>query len=109
MQTRLTELIHSLELLNDHPRTKKKINELIHVLNNLNRQKRDFSDNQVASYFITIITALPELMQHPKNHALKQLGKKLNPTHLQLPQWVIETLFDQVKQKADAVKRIKNR
>jgi len=50
-------------------------------------------DNLVGQYVVTIISVMPEIMEHPSSRALRSLCLKLRPTNITLSPLILSLFF----------------
>lgn len=87
MVNQLKALITSMEEMSDHyfePDSRQRKREITAILEKIDKTSPKNDDNTLANYVITIITLLPEIMQHPDNQAFESFCRQLNPSQLNL-------------------------
>lgn len=102
---RLKQLIDGLKAVNDQPDSRGEVNEIITILSQL--KNKNMSDDQIASYAVTIITEFPYMMNHPNNTKLRELCRNLKPDKLDLPMITRQKFFGEAAPKKLDVPRSK--
>lgn len=95
MNNRLKELIFSLKDSSVNPENEKKLKKLVSILEKKMDNIRT-DDNWAAKKVIEILCMMREIMQD-KNKSFKLFCKKLNPTKIELEDWVKPLFFGEEK------------
>jgi hypothetical protein len=98
VQNKLKALIGALEVMDDSPRNKE-LKDVIFILKTMaadpqEKAKIEKDDNRISGYIVSIVTIMPEIMQHHKHQALIDLARKLKPTRItHVPGFILDKFF----------------
>ncbi|MBX3708799.1 MAG: hypothetical protein KIT56_08955 [Gammaproteobacteria bacterium] len=94
-KTLLEKLIDCLKVISSSP-PNEELDSIIDKIQLENQKKND--DDLAASYILTIISIMPDIMHHPKNEQLKKFCKQLNPSTIYLTPLIWDKLLENTPQ-----------
>lgn len=100
MSKQIKALIESLNEMTPSTEKKSTHDGILNALKKMAAKPARVSENTLSSHIVTILTLMPEYINHPESESLKQLCLNLKTTELELSPQVKQHFFSAPSQTA---------